>query len=760
MDSSLLIVAFVLVTLAAAVVWRRRVDAAATERIVAERSLAVARGSHKARLQYPSVDLSNCIGCGACVRACPEDGVLQLAYGQAVVVHGARCVGHGLCARACPTNAIALTLGDLKGRRDLPTVDEDLEAIGRPGLFLAGEITGFALVRTAVSHGAQVAHAVRTRLGEQVAADGEQETIPDLLVMGLGPAGLSCMLAAKELGMHAVGVDQAEDVGGTVFGYPRRKLVMTQPMDLPLHGRLKRLEYTKEQLVELWQGLVRKHELDVHLGVRVDKIEVCPDGTYAVTVGERTLRARNVCLAVGRRGTPRRLDVPGEDLAKVAYSLIDAESYRDRQILVVGGGDSAIEAAVALAEQPGNTVTLSYRKEFFSRLKAKNEKRIQEAFASGAIHSRLGTVVKEITEDEVEVVPVSGDGADTGGGVAVATNRLPNDHVFIFAGGTPPFPLLEAAGVSFDPADRPAEGPLLERGNGLLVAMVFSLVGLAGLIIVRHVYGEYFGLEPAWRSSSPLHEQLRPQSRLGLFAGVLAVALFFTNLLYLIRRSLRFGRYLMGSLKAWMNMHVVTGVGACLLAVLHSGFSVRDSAGGHALLAMVVVVVAGVVGRWFYAFVPRAQNGRQKDIDELGTQVAAIASEWDVDGRGLNAEARQLVESSVDQAQIGKSFVSRIVGLVRSQWQLRNNLKAFAANARVDGMPAHQVSRILRLARRSHRLALQLAYYDDLRGLLSTWRWMHRWLAVLLLTLTVVHVVAAMRYGGVDFGVLLGEAPK
>ena len=765
MDSPFLVFATVLVALVIAVLWRRRLEAAATGRIVTERSRAVAQGSHKARLQYPSVDLTNCIGCGACVRACPEDGVLQLAYGQAVVVHGARCVGHGLCASSCPTSAIALTLGDLKDRRDLPTIDHDLQAIGRPGLFLAGEITGFALIRTAVTHGAQVARAAKQRL----AASPQDASIPDLLVIGLGPAGLSCMLAAKELGLHAVGVDQAEALGGTVAAYPRRKLVMTQPMDLPLHGRLKRLEYTKEQLVALWQELARTHELQVHLGVTVERIEQREDGAFAVVVAGRLMVAKNVCLAVGRRGTPNRLGVAGEELPKVAYSLLDAESYRDRHILVVGGGDSAIEAALALAEQPGNTVALSYRKAFFSRLKAKNEKRIQAAMADGLVRSCMATVVEEITPDEVVIRAVDATGAEqaderdddaTAGGVAVATQRLPNDHVFIFAGGKPPFPLLETAGVSFDPANRPADGAQLERGTGLLVAMCLTLVGLVALIAIRHAYADYFDLAPAWRSASSLHEMLRPQSRLGLTVGVGAVVLFLSNLLYLIRRSLRLGRYLPGSLKRWMNMHVATGLGACLLAVLHSGFSIRDSAGGHALLTMIIVVAAGVVGRWFYAFVPRAQNGRQQGIDEVGTQVAAIASEWDLSGRGLNAEARRLVESSVDQARIGRNFFSRIFGLVRSQWELGRKLKQFSVHARNDGMPAHRAGRILRLAKRSHRLALQLAYYDDLRSLLSTWRWMHRWLAVLLLTLTVVHIVSAVRFGDVDFGLLLGAAGK
>lgn len=761
-----LLAALLTVALAIAVLLRRRIEIEQHAGSLAERAAARERGSHRARLQHPAIDLSRCIGCGACVRACPEDGVLALAFGQAVVVHGARCVGHGLCAQACPTNAIRLTLAELEERRDLPAIDAGHEAVGMPGLFLAGEITGFALVRTAVAHGALVAQQVAARCAEQPADPGGP--MPDLLVVGLGPAGLSCMLAAQERGLRAVGVDQANEVGGTVAAYPRKKLVMTQPMDLPLHGRLKRLEYTKEQLVELWQGLARRHRLDVRTGTTVRQIERAGDGSYVVVTDRGTIAARNVCLAVGRRGSPRRLGVPGEDLPKVGYALLDAESYRDRSILVVGGGDSAIEAALALAEQPGNTVTLSYRRHAFSRLKARNEARIAAAIEAGTIDVRFETEVVSIAEgavvlqtagaepDATPAAPRDGGTGRAHGAVATAQLELPNDDVFVFAGGTPPFPLLESAGVSFDPALRPLEAAPVERGTGLLIALGSTLLALLALVGLRQWHADYYDLPVALRTGSSQHDALRPQSALGLFAGLAAAALFAANLAYLLRRAPALGRFLPGSLKVWMNAHVATGLGACLCAVLHSGFAVRDSAGGHALLAMIVVVAAGVVGRWFYAFVPRAQNGRQQDIEELGSQVAALAGEWDRDGRGFGTEVRREVEQLVDGARFGKNLLSRVRGLLLSQWHLRRRLTAIRVRARAEGVPAGEVARIVQLARRSHRLALQLTHFDDVRSLLATWRWLHRWLALALLLLTIVHVVAAVRFGGVDFGVLRG----
>lgn len=750
----------VILLLVIAALLRRRLELRRYEANVAARVEAKDRGSHRARLQHPKIDLANCIGCGACVRACPEDGVLELAYGQAVVVHGARCVGHGLCAAACPTAAIALTLGDLKDRKDLPAIDDKLEAVGVPGLFLAGEITGFALVRTAVQHGTLVAREVASRLAGHApvptAEPGGKEPL-DLLVVGLGPAGLACLLAAKQAGLRAYGIDQAAEVGGTVAAYPRKKLVMTQPMELPLHGKLGRLEYQKEELVELWQGLARQHKLSVKTGTVLQSIERRSDGTFAVATSNGTVRARHVCLAVGRRGSPQKLGVPGEDLPKVAYSLLDAESYRDRQLLVVGGGDSAIEAALALAEQPGNRVTLSYRKAAFSRLKARNEERINAAAAAGDVRVVFGSTVAAITPDRVQLQCADGV-PDGDGGVATQTLlELPNDDVFIFAGGTPPFPLLEAAGVSFDPALRPQEAdPAADRGTGLLVALAATLFGLVALLGVRIWYRGYYDLAVGLRPGSAWHEFLRPQGTLGLLAGILAAALFVANLLYLLRRAGRFGNRLPGTLKGWMNMHVATGLAACLFALLHSGYQLRESAGGHALLAMVVVVGAGIVGRWFYAFVPRAQNGRQQDLEELRSQVAAIAGEWDEHGRGFGSDVRKQVESLASAAMFGKGFLARVAGLVRSQWRLRRQLARLKHDALAEGIPLNEARHLVSLAQRSHRLALQLSHFEEVRGILSVWRWLHRWLALLLLLLTIVHVVTAMRYGGVDFGVLPG----
>lgn len=767
----------VVVSIGIAALLRRRAVLRDYSRVLAERQKAKAQGSHQARLLHPQIDLQKCIGCGGCVRECPESGVLDLAFGQAVVVHGARCVGHGRCADACPTGAIALTLGDLSDRKDIPAIDEKHEAVTVPGLFLAGEITGFSLVRTAVQHGAVVAAEVarrvkaspaqpqqrvvrsqRVAVAAGVGADSTEErshegadaATPkpplDLVIVGLGPAGLSCALAAKQHGLRFACLEQADTIGGTVAAYPRKKLVMTQPMELPLHGKLNRLEYLKEELVEIWSSLAQRHRLPVKTGVQVSGVTRDEDEVFTVATSLGTIRARHVVLAVGRRGSPQKLEVPGEELSKVAYSLLDAESYEGRNILVVGGGDSAIEAAMALGEQPGNVVTLSYRKSAFARIKSRNEERIQQAVEAGKVRVVFDSNVVRI-EPEVVVLRVK-----DGDGETEAT--IPNDDVFIFAGGKPPFPLLEAAGVSFDPALRPQEAPVIDKGTGLLRAMYATLLGCIGLLAARVAWSRYYDLPVADRDISEWHAVLRPQGAFGLLAGLCAAGLFLVNLLYLARRSPRLGAWLPGSLKAWMSMHVATGFFALLFGCLHSAFHVRDAVAGHALIVMSIVVTTGAIGRWFYSFVPKAQSGRQADLEELGLRVAAMGGEWDALGRGFGSKVRAQVESLVSAEHFGKNVVDRIFTLVAGQVRLLRLLARIRRQGVAEGVAQGEVQRVLVLARKAHRLALQVAHYEEVRGILSSWRWMHRWLAVVLAVLVTVHVVTALMFGGIDFRVL------
>jgi putative YpdA family bacillithiol system oxidoreductase len=257
----------------------------------------------------------------------------------------------------------------------------------------------------------------------------------DVVVVGAGPAGLAAGLSAKANRLKYLLLEQG-DAGGTILQYPRRKIVMTSPVELPLWGKLKLTETSKESLLELWQQVLTKTQLKVNTGEKVLDLRTA-EGHFVVSTPLGEYAAHHVVLALGRRGTPRKLGVPGEELGKVTYRLIDAETYKDCDVLVVGGGDSAVEAAVGLALHGTNRVTLSYRKSEFTRLKDRNAKHLEEYRKRNAVSILLNSNVKGIREKEVQI--------ETAEGIRV----VPNDYVFIFAGGDMPFEFLKKTGIKF-----------------------------------------------------------------------------------------------------------------------------------------------------------------------------------------------------------------------------------------------------------------------------------------------------------------------
>lgn len=390
-------------------------------------------GIDKPVAQYPYIDPNRCVGCGACVKACPEGDVLGLVGGTSVVINGLRCVGHARCEEACPVGAIEVGVGDLKSRKDVPLLDDDMQT-NLPRVYVAGELGGIALVKNAALQGRQAVEVVADRVSSGI---GGGPGALDLLIVGAGPAGLSASLMAKTLGLSYKTLEKEDSLGGSILHYPRRKMVLTQPVDLSPWGSLNREEYSKEDLLDVFWRMVGDNSLEVNFGEPLEELER-ENGHYLVRSKADEYRAKHVVLAIGRRGSPRKLGVPGEDLPKVMYRLIDAESYQGKKILVVGGGDSAIEAAIGLARQEGNEVTLSYRKERLFRIKKKNEDKIQELFESGEVEPIFSSNLAEVREDTVRLTKGEDD-----------TVTLENDYVFIFAGGVPPFRFLQQMGVEF-----------------------------------------------------------------------------------------------------------------------------------------------------------------------------------------------------------------------------------------------------------------------------------------------------------------------
>ncbi len=391
------------------------------------------------RAQHPHINVSFCIGCGACVDVCPEGDVLAVIAGKAAIVNGQKCIGHGLCADACPVGAIEIVMASPSISADMPRLSREYET-SVPGMFIIGELGGLALIKNAVNQGRDCIDTIARR----VAARSRMPDVLDVCIVGAGPAGLSASLRAVEKRLTYVTLEQ-EELGGTVAKYPRQKLVMTSPVEFPLHGKFNKLEISKEKLMEFWASAIKKGNVKVRTREKVEAIEPEEDGTLRITSSSGSYRARHVVLALGRRGTPRKLGVPGEELPKVMYALIEADAYVNARILVVGGGDSAVEAAMGLAYQKGNQVTLSYRQEAFSRIKERNAQRIKEAMRSGKVRVLFHSRPVEVRAQSVLI------------DVAGTVTELPNDWMWVFAGGEPPNAFLQKVGVSMGDRDMTSE---------------------------------------------------------------------------------------------------------------------------------------------------------------------------------------------------------------------------------------------------------------------------------------------------------------
>jgi len=404
---------------------RRRFEA----RSRAAREAAAEAGLLEPASLHPTVDPAKCLGCGACVRACPEGDILGMINGKVELVEPTHCIGHGACREACPYGAITLVFGTERRGVDIPHVRSDFQT-NVPGIFIAGELGGMGLIRNAIEQGSQAIESIRKLSGRRLSK------AYDVIIVGAGPAGFSASLAAIKHRLRFLTIEQ-ESFGGTVAHFPRGKVVMTSPATLPLGGTLKFKTVSKEKLLKVWKDVARKTRLKIRYGEEVKSIAQRGSAIEVRTTRGSYLTA-SVLLAIGRRGTPRKLDVEGEDQAKVVYRLIDPQQYRRQHVLVVGGGDSALEAAVSLAKQPGTTVTLSHRSDAFSRAKVKNREEVEAARSSGRLTVLLQSSVKKIGRDDVEI-------EQNGRGM-----QMRNDAVIVCAGGILPTAFLESVGIEVE----------------------------------------------------------------------------------------------------------------------------------------------------------------------------------------------------------------------------------------------------------------------------------------------------------------------
>ncbi|MDB4934719.1 MAG: Thioredoxin reductase, partial [Labilithrix sp.] len=410
-----------------------------------------------ARKRLPTINPSTCLGCYACVDACPFD-VLTIERYVAVVVRPDECCGVVLCEQVCPNGSLTITEGEPV--LDRPAVDEHLESVDVPGLFVAGDLTGLPLIKNAINQGVRAVDRIAATLPKK------RREPTDVIVIGAGPAGLSAALRAQERGLSCIVLEQSS-VAASVKSFPRDKIVYDPPLDLPVIGELWLKEATKEELVAQWTRIVRVRAIDVREGRRVTAIERDASGdvrafTVTTTAADGTtesFRASRVVVAIGRRGTPRLLDLevaPGAE-DRISYALADARSFAGKRVVIAGLGDAAMEAAIAIARQPETQVTISYRGSTFTRGKSRNIAEVKELVVKGKLRLLFETVPVAVTKTTVTVAGVTaGKGRRT----------VPADGVLVLVGGVPSWEVLEGAGVK-RPEIKGEQGTGTGTGTGM-----------------------------------------------------------------------------------------------------------------------------------------------------------------------------------------------------------------------------------------------------------------------------------------------------
>ncbi|MBK8944769.1 MAG: NAD(P)-binding domain-containing protein [Ignavibacteriae bacterium] len=384
-------------------------------------------GFHEPISLHPKINEDICIGSGACVAACPEKDILGIVSGKGKLINASQCVGHGACFHACPVEAISLVMGTEKRGVELPHVSQNYET-NIKGIYIAGELGGMGLIKNAVDQGSKAMENIIRTLPK------EKNVKFDVIIVGAGPAGIAASLTAAKNNIRFLTLEQ-DSLGGTVFSFPRAKIVMTKPMDLPLHGKVKLSETSKSELIGLWKEVLEKNNISINENEKVLEI-IAYQNSFEVITNHDKYTCSKVLLSIGRRGSPRKLNVPGENLEKVAYRLLEPELIQNQKVIVIGGGDSAIESALLLAEDGTNQVTISYRSESFNRLKPKNLEKIDSAIKTNKISAIYSSNLTEILEKEVKIKLNNG-----------SIIPIQNDLVYIFAGGELPNKFLEKIGI-------------------------------------------------------------------------------------------------------------------------------------------------------------------------------------------------------------------------------------------------------------------------------------------------------------------------
>ena len=707
---------------------------------------------------HPVIDPDRCISSGSCTTACPQgNDVLGLVNGRGTLVNPNVCIGHGRCAAECPVGAIKLVFGTTERGVDIPHLSPRFET-NVPGLYIAGELGGMGLIANAVRQARRAMENIQTALEASPTRDAG---LTDVVIIGAGPAGLSAALWSIEHGLSYRLLEKEPVFGGSILHYPRRKLVLTEPVRLPLMGAVLPKSISKEELLALWQRAVTEHGVRMESGVRVDSIRLETDGVFRLGTSSGEVQARKVLMCIGRRGVPRRLEVPGEASENVAYTLLDAAMYAGRRVLVVGGGDSAVEAACTLAEETDARVALSYRGDALSRSRALNIERLDRAIQTGRIEPLWRSEVIEIRPDAV-LLRIDG----------VAHTR-PNDDVLVFAGGTLPVDLLARAGVRMErhhgeevareeSAEEPSSAEVFGRikaqkkgdpqdrrdastSEGRVSRIALPIVGVTLVLCLLGIGGEYYFAPPDVKVHNEALAVYSPSGIWGQTVGVLALLFMITNFMYYVRKESKLLKGF-GSIRLWMRVHVFSGLLTGAVALIHACLFARNLFAVALYLSLGTVVLTGLIGRYIYGFVPLDPRGRPLAHASLISLSGRMARDFGRLYKHLEDTARvnqlldgQLIDGHKTSPTTSIAGTLYGIAIVWPMRYLRVRRLIHHAALSIDD-PAQQLE-FSHYCRQMLKLRFQLDYLGPLKRLLGLWRASHAILAVFLVILVIVHVV-------------------
>lgn len=552
-----------------------------------ERTRRLARervGTGPPRSLYPVVDVDRCIGSLSCLHACPEGEVLGVRDGIPTLLHPERCLGHGVCADACPVGAIRLVLGTRESAVFLPQLGPGFES-SRKGIHVVGELAGAPLLGPSIAQGLHVGELLAAELRCRAApADPD---VSEVAIVGGGPAGIAVAFALAAAGRTYRVLERGAALT-TIRSYPRGKEVLTEPVSLPGVGRFGARRLSREQLLDEWSEAIERGRVRVEDGIEASGVEGS-DGEFTVRTTRGPIRARKVVLAAGR-GAPRRLGVPGAELPKVTAHLDDPGAYRQRRVLVVGGGDSAAEAAAQIARAGAREVTLCHRGDALTRCRAENAREVDELASAGLLKVRLRTRLVAIEERRVCLATDQGE------------ISVENDHVVMALGQDLNTELLQGAGVRMKRyvEESPATGwsHRARRRSiaiGRVALAVAVMAGPAVLFLALDHGWTYYRLDRVARIRSPLHPTLRSAGALGISTGIAAALLVAMALVYTLRKR---SRWLLrfGPMPAWLDLHVAAGVGCLFVVGVHAAFAASSAVASATWLSLAGIVATGVLG--------------------------------------------------------------------------------------------------------------------------------------------------------------------